>query len=286
MSSRRGLGRGLASLIPEEEVKPASGLQEVPHDQIVPNPHQPRGPLQDQELLELTASIQTHGILQPLVVRQDPAGGYQLIAGERRWRAAGLAGLTQVPVIVKDVAPREMLELALVENIQREDLNALEEAQAYQQLMEEFGLSQAAVARRVGKSRSSVANKVRLLGAAPAIREALLNANLTEGHARALLGLEGDEEQTAALQVVLKEELTVRQTEALVKHWRAGERKPTRAKPSPPPEIRALEERFQESLGTRVHLHTNEKGGGRVVIYYYSHEEFNALYQHLTGEPL
>ncbi|HEY88634.1 MAG TPA: ParB/RepB/Spo0J family partition protein [Thermoflexia bacterium] len=286
MNSRRGLGRGLASLIPEEKVKPASGLQEVPPDQIVPNPHQPRGPFREQELLELTASIQTHGIIQPLVVTQNPAGGYQLIAGERRWRAAGLAGLTQVPVIVKDVAPREMLELALVENIQREDLNALEEAQAYQQLMKEFGLSQAAAARRVGKSRSAVANKVRLLGAAPAIRAALLEAQLTEGHARALLGLEGDAEQTAALQVVLERELTVRQTEALVKRWRAGERQPTRAKPTPLPEVHALEERFQESLGTRVRLRTNEKGGGRVVIYYYSDEEFNALYQHLTGEQL
>ena len=287
MSSRRGLGRGLASLIPEQETQPTTGVREVPYDQIVPNPHQPRSPFRDQELVELTISIQAHGIIQPLVVTEDGADGYQLIAGERRWRAAGLAGLTEVPVIVRDAAPREMLELALVENIQREDLNALEEAQAYQQLMDEFGLSQAAVARRVGKSRSTVANKVRLLHAASSIRKALLAAQLTEGHARALLGLEEEQEQTAALQVVLEEDLTVRQTEALVKRWRNGKKKKAKPKPSQPsPEVRALEERFQESLGTKVRLHTKSKGRGRVVIYYYSDEEFNSLYQNLTGEPL
>ncbi|MEA3309330.1 MAG: ParB/RepB/Spo0J family partition protein [Chloroflexota bacterium] len=286
MSSKRGLGRGLAALIPEEVAEPAAGLREVPYDQIVPNPRQPRSSFRNQELLELTASIQAHGIIQPLVVTPHPTGGYQLIAGERRWRAAGLAGLAQVPVIVRDVAPSEMLELALVENLQREDLNALEEAQAYQQLLEEFGLSQATVAQRVGKSRSAVANKVRLLDAAPAIQTALLATQLTEGHARALLGLKGDAEQTAALQMVLKKGLTVRQTEDLVKQWHTTEESPARAKPASPPEVRALEERFQESLGTRVRLHANDQGRGRVVIYYYSDEEFNALYQHLTGEPL
>ena len=282
MSTRRGLGRGLASLIPAaEEQELSSGLREVPCDQIVPNPHQPRMPFRDQEVIELAASIQEHGIIQPLIVTRRPEKGYQLIAGERRWRAARLAGLSTVPVIIKEAAPQQMLELALVENVQRADLNALEEAQAYQQLLEEFGLSHTEVARRVGKSRVAVTNTLRLLQAAPAVQEALLEGGITEGHARALLGLETHAEQQAALQKVLRQRLNVRQTEALVQQLRKGEK--PRAAPSP--EVRALEERFQESLGTRVHLWTGRKGG-RIVIYYYSDEEFQALYHHLTGEEL
>ncbi len=284
MSPRRGLGRGLESLIPATEDE-TSGLKEVAHDEILPNPHQPRMPFRDQDLVELAASIQEHGILQPLVVTQRPEGGYYLIAGERRWRAAHLAGLTKVPVIVKDAAPREMLELALVENVQREDLNPLEEALAYEQLVEEFELSHTEVAQRVGKSRVAITNTLRLLQAAEGVRQALMEERLTEGHARALLGLETEEEQEMALQLVLQQELTVRQTEALVKKLRAGEKVAPRAKPAPTPEVRAMEERFQESLGTRVRLKTGRKGG-RIIIYYYSDEEFQSLYETLTGEDL
>ena len=284
MSPRRGLGRGLESLIPTTEEE-TSGLKEVAHDVILPNPHQPRMPFRDQDLVELAASIQEHGILQPLVVTRRPEGGYYLIAGERRWRAAHLAGLTQVPVIVKDAAPREMLELALVENVQREDLNPLEEALAYEQLVEEFELSHTEVAQRVGKSRVAITNTLRLLQAAEGVRQALMEERLTEGHARALLGLETEEEQEMALQLVLQQELTVRQTEALVKKLRAGEKVAPRAKPAPPPEVRAMEERFQESLGTRVRLKAGRKGG-RIIIYYYSDEEFQSLYETLTGEDL
>ncbi len=288
MTKRRGLGRGLEALIPTEEAEGVSlGMQEVPVEQIVPNPHQPRMPFRDQDLVELAASIQEHGIIQPLVVTRRPEGGYQLIAGERRWRSSRLAGLERVPVIVKDVAPQQMLELALVENVQRADLNALEEALAYQQLVDEFGLSQAEVARRVGKSRVAITNTLRLLQAAPEVREALLAGEITEGHARALLGLDSADEQVAALEVVCAEALNVRQTEALVQRVRAGEpvSQPKKAPPKPPPEVKALERRFQEALGTRVQLKTGRKGG-RVVIYYYSDEEFQALYQHLTGERL
>jgi len=283
MNQKRGLGRGLASLIPAEEVK--TGFQQVRHDSIVPNPHQPRSPFRDQDLLELASSIQEHGIIQPLVVTRRSEGGYQLIAGERRWRAARLAGLREVPVIIKEAAPQQMLELALVENVQRADLNPLEEALAYQHLVEDFGLSQTEVARRVGKSRVAVTNTLRLLQASPKVQAALAEHHISEGHARALLGLEVQAQQDAALRVVLEQEFNVRQTEALVQKIREGAQVPARPKPVTPPEVRALEERFQEALGTRVKLRAGRKGG-RVIIYYYSDEEFQTLYAQLTGQEL
>ncbi len=291
--ARRGLGRGLEVLIPGDDTSP-KGIQQVAIDEITPNPHQPRMPFREQDVVELAASIEEHGIIQPLVVtttaEQTSGQAYQLIAGERRWRAARLAGLTEVPVIIKDAAPREMLELALVENVQRADLNALEEAQAYQQLAEEFGLSHTEIAKRVGKSRSAISNTLRLLQGSEAMRSALLNEKISEGHARAVLGLPDSEVQDAALNIVLAKDLNVRQTEGLVKQWQASEeteaaQETKAAKSSPSPEIRALEDRFQEVLNTRVRLKPSKKGG-RVVIYYYSDEEFNALYQQLTGEDL
>ena len=281
---KSGLGRGLEALIPaaeEDAAAAAQGVTEVPLASITPNPHQPRAPIRDQDLVELAASIEEHGIIQPLVVTSAP-DGYHLIAGERRWRAARLAGLATVPVIVKEVAPSEMLELALVENLQRADLNALEEATAYRQLTEEFGLTQEQVARRVGKSRVAVANTLRLLKAARTVQEALLEGKISEGHARALLGLEQAEAQEAALKMVLKRELNVRQTEELVRRLlglRREERRPTREMS---PETRALESRFREALGTKVSL-TRRGEGGRVVIYFYSEEELNALYEHIVG---
>ncbi|MBN1921311.1 MAG: ParB/RepB/Spo0J family partition protein [Anaerolineae bacterium] len=283
MNQKRGLGRGLASLIPAEEAK--TGFQQVRHDSIVPNPHQPRSPFRDQDLVELAASIQEHGIIQPLVVTRRSEGGYQLIAGERRWRAARLAGLREVPVIIKEAAPQQMLELALVENVQRADLNPLEEALAYQHLVEDFGLSQTEVARRVGKSRVAVTNTLRLLQASPKVQAALAEQRISEGHARALLGLETQAQQDAALRVVLEQDFNVRQTESLVQKIREGAQVPAHPKPATPPEVRALEERFQEALGTRVKLRAGRKGG-RVIIYYYSDEEFQTLYAQLTGQEL
>ena len=282
---KTGLGRGLEALIPlaEEETAAPQGVTEVPLASITPNPHQPRAPIRDQDLVELAASIEEHGIIQPLVVTRAP-DGYQLIAGERRWRAARLAGLSTVPVIVKDVAPSEMLELALVENLQRSDLNPLEEATAYRQLTEEFGLTQEQLARRVGKSRVAVSNTLRLLKAARPVQEALLAEKISEGHARALLGLERASAQEAALKTVLKQELTVRQTEKLVQRLLGlrpenGEQRPAR---EISPETRALESRFREALGTKVSL-TRKGEGGRVVIYFYSEEELDALYERIVG---
>ncbi len=282
---RRGLGRGLEELIPTGDGE-AEGLRLVPIDAIRPNPHQPRTSMSQSSLTELADSIREHGVIQPLIVTRVPDGSYQLIAGERRWRASRLAGLEEVPVIVKEAAPQDMLALALVENIQRADLNPLEEALAFQHLVEDFGLSQGEVAQRVGKSRSAVANLMRLLSASAAVQQALLDGEITEGHGRALLGLASDELQAAALSRVLQKQLSVRETEALVRHMRAIEEAPAVPRREPEdPQIRALEERFCEALGTRVRLRHN-KQQGRVVIYYYSDEEFQALYQRLTGDTL
>ncbi len=283
---KSGLGRGLGALIPaaEEEVSVAPnlpGVIEIPIASISPNPHQPRAQIRDQDLVGLAASIEEHGIIQPLVVTAV-ADGYQLIAGERRWRAARLARLSEVPVVVKDVVPQEMLELALVENLQRSDLNPLEEAMAYRQLTEEFELTQDQVARRVGRSRTTISNTLRLLKAARAVQEALLEASISEGHARALLGLEQEEAQEAALKTVLKNGLSVRQTEQLVRRLLGQEPKEKKVAPETLPYTRALETRFREALGTKVNL-TRSGEGGRIVIHFYSEEELDAIYQHIVG---
>lgn len=280
---KTGLGKGLGALIPAAEQDSATatqGIDEVPLASITPNPRQPRSSIRDQDLVELAASIEEHGIIQPLVVTKSP-DGYQLIAGERRWRASRLAGLSNVPVVVKDVAPREMLELALVENLQRADLNSLEEAVAYRQLIDEFQLTQNQVARRVGKSRAAVSNTLRLLKAARGVQEALQETKISEGHARALMGLEQSEAQEAALKTVLKQGLNVRQTEELVRRL-LGVRREQKPPREIPPETRALEASFREALGTKVSLTRGDKGG-RVVIHFYSDEELDALYERIVG---
>ena len=304
---KRGLGRGLDALIPSSPPSAGEGdaiesgarsshtqtqgVMQVPLAAISPNPHQPRSPIRDQDLVELAASIEEHGVIQPLIVTRA-SDGYQLVAGERRWRASRLAGLDKVPVLVKDVAPREMLELALVENIQRSDLNPLEEAMAYHQLTDEFGLTQEQVARRVGKSRVAVSNTLRLLKATPAVQQALMNGKISEGHARALLRLTQETRQIAALDIVLKRGMNVRQTEELVRRWAKTERKTDETGDEPASEedllprayTRSLESRFRETLGTRVTLTRGEDGQGKLVIYFYSDEELNALYERIVGE--
>jgi ParB family chromosome partitioning protein len=278
VAGKFGLGRGLEALIPVGEE--TAGILEVPVEDIRPNPHQPRMLIRDDELVELALSIQTHGILQPLIVVRE-GDGYQLVAGERRWRAAKLAGLTTVPVIVKNLAPQQTLELALVENLQRKDLNPLEEAAAYRHLIEEFGLTHEEVAQRVGRSRVAVTNTLRLLKATDAVKEALLHGRIGEGHARALLALEDPEAQVAALRMVLRQGLTVRQTEELVgRMLQTRPRRPTAR--SAIPEIQALEDRFRQALGTRVQVRPGKKGG-RIIIYYYSEEELEGLYARLAA---
>lgn len=280
MAKKRGLGRGLAALIPsdstddwETKTKETPGLISLSVDEIHPNPMQPRTDIGEDQLTELAASITEHGIIQPIIVSQTD-DGYQMIAGERRWRAARIAGLEEIPAVVKEVTSQERLEIALVENLQRADLNPLEEASAYRQLMDEFGLSQDQVAERVGKSRSAVANTVRLLLLPSEIRDALVDNLLTEGHARALLPLPTEDSQVAAMRTVTKRQLNVRQTEEMVRRMLGETTK--RRKQTLPPEYEHVQEELRQALGTKVTL-TKGRKGGRVIIHYYSDEELDEL---------
>jgi ParB family transcriptional regulator, chromosome partitioning protein len=281
MSKRSGLGKGLEALIPTGQA-PAGAVAQIPVAAISPNPMQPRSAMDPDTLSELAASIREHGLLQPLIVTCQGPEQYQLIAGERRWQAARLVGLLTVPAIVKEATPQEVLELALVENIQRADLNPLEEASAYRQLVDEFGLTQEQVAQRVGKSRVAVTNILRLLRLPAEVREALAGGSISEGHARALLGLPTREAQLTALEVVLRKELSVRQTEELVRRLLAEPLQPEPRDP-PSPEAQALEQEFRDTLGTKVNLYRNRRGRGRLVIHFYSEEELQAIYDLIVG---
>lgn len=290
MSSRhRGLGRGLGALIPGAESR--SALIEVSVHDIEANPRQPRHELDAESLRGLAGSILENGVLQPLIVTEkspdEPGDGprYQLIAGERRWRAAMLAGLETVPVLLKEATPQETLELALVENIQRADLNPLEEASAYRQLIDEFGLTQEQVAKRVGRSRVSVTNSLRLLRLPDEIKAALLGKRISGGHARALLGLTDVELQLRVLRAIKKQGLSVRQTEEWVRRLAEGTQTRKRTSATPTAETRALEDRFRRSLGTKVSLYRSKRGG-RLVIHFFSEEELQALYDRIVGEGL
>jgi ParB family chromosome partitioning protein len=285
MSRKSGLGKGLDALIPpgEEFPPPGGGVLQVSTDDIQPNPRQPRTDIDAEGLKELADSIKEHGILQPLIVAKPKAGsGYLLIAGERRLEAARLAGLSRVPVIVRQADERQGLEWALIENLQRTDLNPLEAAAGYRQLAEDFGLSHEEIANRLGKSRTAVTNTLRLLRLPPAVRQALAEGVIREGHARALLALPSQQAQSAALQTVVKRELNVRQTEELVRRL-SGERRPSRPPPARPPEEIALEEQLSGSLGTRVTVKRGRRGGS-LVIRFYSDEELNAIVDRLLGD--
>jgi ParB family chromosome partitioning protein len=285
MTRRRGLGKGLDALLPAPggEVTPTGAVPEVPLGEIRPNPRQPRGPVDPEDLKELAASIRQHGVLQPLIVSRLGLGeGYLLIAGQRRLEAARLAGLTTVPVLIRQADEREHLELALIENLQREDLNPLEAAEGYRQLAEDFNLSHDKIAGLVGKSRTAVSNTLRLLKLSPAVQEAIRAGEISEGHARALLGLPSGQAQSAALQTVVRRALSVRQTEELVRRL-TGQRRTAPAPSKRTPEESDLEARLRQSLGTRVSLRRARRGGS-LVIHYYSDEELNALVDRLLRE--
>jgi len=277
MVKKTGLGRGLSALIPgDEDTLVEKGVLSVPLDYISPNPRQPRSVEGVEALQELTASVKEHGVLQPLIVtRSETPDRYILIAGERRLHAAKSAGLTEIPVIIREASDQERLELAIIENVQRADLSPLEEAEAYRQLAEDFHLSHEAIATQVGKNRVTVTNTLRLLKLPDSIKNALIEGRIAEGHARALLALPTTEGQTAALRSILSQELNVRRTEELVRKL-CGE-KPT-APPRKPvlPELTAIEERLRNSLGTKVNLRSNKKGG-TITIHYYSQEELETL---------
>jgi len=278
---QQGLGRGLAALIPQR-ANPA-GSVEIPIARIRPNPRQPRQRIGQAELETLAASIVAHGVLQPILVIET-IDGYQLVAGERRFRAAQLAGLERMPAIIRQLADRDQLELALVENLQREDLGPLEEAHAFRSLVDDFGMSQEDIAARVGRARSTVANTLRLLDLDPALQAALTDGSISEGHARALGGLTTDQ-QSRVVGTVVEQQLSVRQTEELVRRLREPRR--IIAASAPPrlePELERVEEDLRRALGTKVTL-ARSRRGGRIVIEYYSDEELTQLYDRLIGGP-
>ncbi len=276
-SHARGLGRGLGALIPRATV----GLREIAVDTIRPNPWQPRTNFDATELEELAQSIREHGVLQPVLVSQQSDGSYQLITGERRWRAVQLAGLPTVPAMVKEVTPQASLEMALVENIQRRDLNPLEEALAFRQLLEEHGLTQERLARRIGKSRVAVTNALRLLNLPEAVRQAVANGAISEGHARAILMADGEPRRLRLLARAVADHLSVRETEALARDMNAS--RVELPETPPDPDIERLEDAFRQALGTRVRL-LRGRHGGRLVIHFFSDDELQGLYEAIVGD--
>ncbi|MBX4187821.1 MAG: ParB/RepB/Spo0J family partition protein [Candidatus Doudnabacteria bacterium] len=258
---------------------PPSGhsLTEIPIDKISPNPWQPRKIFKQEYLQELANSIKEHGILQPLVVVPQPDGNYQIIVGERRWRASQLAGLSKVPVIVRDaMEEQQKLELALIENIQRHNLDAIEEAQAYQQLIDQYNLTQEEVAKKVGKGRTTVTNMIRLLNLPLKIQRAIADGGITEGHGRAILGLIGMEKQLALFDLVVSENMTVRQVEDRVREIMERPKQIKGQRPNADPELQAIETELRGKLGTKVRVQKNGDSG-RITIDFFSQEELNSF---------
>jgi ParB family transcriptional regulator, chromosome partitioning protein len=285
VARRSGLGRGLGALIPEDsEDELGASYQELPIDSIVPNPFQPREEFDEGGIASLADSIEQVGVLQPILVRPAADGGYQLIAGERRWRASQQAGLTTIPAIVKEIRDVSALEQAVIENLHRQDLNALEEAAAYQQLIDDFGFTQEQLAQRVGKSRPSVANTLRLLNLPPAIQGLLIDGRLAAAHARALLPVEDRADQQALAEAAVAEGWSVRQVEQAVKD-RANAPAPTTGpedRPEPgttrPAALLELEELLAGHLDTRVAVQTGAKRG-KIVIEYADLDDLERLYR-------
>lgn len=289
MARRPGLGKGLDALIPGGSTSTqstdltADQVREITITRIIPNPHQPRTEMNLDELQDLANSIREHGIIQPIIIKKtENKDQFILIAGERRLRAAKLAGLETVPVIFREASEQEQVELALIENVQRSDLTALETAEAYRQLAEDFNLSHDEIAKRVGKSRVAVTNTLRLLKLPEAVRASLAANEISEGHARAILGLNTPQAQIAVLETIKRLNYSVRQTEELVRKY-TGERKKRSVSLETSPEIKALEEKVRERLGMRVNIqHRGNKG--KLIIHYYSDEELNHLMDQLFEE--
>lgn len=276
----QGLGRGLAALIPQRSAG-ATGSIEIPLARIRENPRQPRLRMDDEALAALAESIRQHGVIQPILVTET-FDGYQLVAGERRVRASRLAGLERVPAIVRQLADRQQLELALVENLQREDLDPIEAARAYRQLIDEFAFSQEDLAARVGRARSTVANTLRLLELHQAVQDAIVEGQISEGHARALGGLPIDA-QPRALASILDGDLSVRQVEELVRRVREPRIVTTNGvEKTADPEVERVEEDLRRALGTKVRL-ARTRRGGRIVIEYFGDDELARIYQRLVG---
>jgi len=283
---RQALGRGLAALIPsagETATETAhrgpqgSGLRTLDIESIHPSSKQPRKHFDDVRLDELAESIRSQGIIQPLVVRVREGGGFELVAGERRWRAAQRAGLHQVPAVVREVAESQAFEMALVENLQREDLNPIEEAEGYQRLVAEFGYTKESLSARVGKDRSTVANALRLLKLPPAVRSMVVEGRLNMGHARALLGLESDPMIERVARQAVSRGLSVRQVESLVKRERETNDRPATPPTPPSPAARDLVHKLEQALGTKVKLVEATPKSGHLEVFYNSLDELDAV---------
>jgi ParB family chromosome partitioning protein len=287
---KRGLGRGLSALLPTTTVAPARGATDGPRtyfragiEELYPGPEQPRHHFDEPAMAELTDSIRVHGVITPLVVRPRSQGGFFIIAGERRWRAAQRAGVHDLPVVVQEVDSKGAFERALVENLQRADLGPIEEATAFQRLVDEFGLTQAQVAERIGKDQSTVSNAIRLLKLPPSVRQLVEDDRLAMGHARALLGLDDAAAIERAARIVVDKGLSVRGTEALVKKLRKPDRaRPRKAKIAKTPAVRDLEERLTKAVGGPVTITEDEPGkAGRIEIRYMSLDHLERLLDRL-----
>ncbi|MGI5852782.1 MAG: ParB/RepB/Spo0J family partition protein [Bacillota bacterium] len=283
---RGGLGKGLEALIPQMADDQSKTIT-VSIEDIVPNPFQPRKEFDPEKLRDLADSIQAHGLIQPLAVRKVNQQ-YQLIAGERRWRASKLAGLTTVPVVLIETDDRGLMEMALVENLQREDLNPLEAALAYRRLIDEFNLTQEEVAARVGRSRPAIANTMRLLSLPEPVQKAVATGEISEGHARALLGLKRPEDAIRLCQEISVQDLSVRATEQAVRNLESGVSRETKRKVVPPakkikdPDLGAIEDQIRLILGTHVRINgTNDRG--KIEIDYYSSEDLTRLLEKIAG---
>lgn len=289
----RGLGKGLDSLIPKvvteepreekkQEKETDSSEKLVRITKVEPNGSQPRRNFDEDSLMELADSIKQFGLLQPILV-QNRGDRYEIIAGERRWRAAKLAGLKEIPVIIRNLTDQEIVEISLIENIQREDLNPIEEAQAYKRLLTEFHLKQDEVAERVSKSRTAVTNSMRLLKLCDEVQQMVINEMLTTGHARALLAIEDPEEQYRVAQLVFDQKLSVREVEKLVKKLQKPEKPKKEVDGALELVYQSIEEKLKERLGTKVYISPKVNGSGKIEIEFYNHEDLDRLMEQLTG---
>ncbi|MDK2877734.1 MAG: ParB family transcriptional regulator, chromosome partitioning protein [Thermoanaerobacteraceae bacterium] len=270
--NKRGLGKGLSALIPMDD-KEQENVQDIKISEIKANKNQPRKKFDEEKIRELSDSIKEHGVLQPIIVRKKD-GGYELVAGERRWRAAQKAGIEKIPAIIKDLSDADVMEIALIENLQREDLNPLEEAEAYKKLIDEFGMTQEELSKRVGKSRSQIANTVRLLNLDEEIKKLISEEKLTAGHARALLAIEDKKERLKIAKKISESNMSVRETEETVK-IKTQEKKKNKNQEINPVFI-DITEKLQRALGTRVKVKGTEKRG-KIEIEYYSEDELERI---------
>ncbi len=270
---KKSLGKGLGALISNEATEDDSGIIELRINEIEPNAGQPRKYFDDEKLVQLSESIKQHGIIQPIIVRKDDSR-YTIIAGERRWRAAKLAGLSKVPVLVKEFTNKQVMEVALIENLQREDLNPIEEADAFLHLMNEFDMTQEQIAETIGRSRPAIANSLRLLGLSDEVKKYVVSGDLSSGHARTLVIIQEPEVQIKAAEYIIENKLSVRETEAYIK--KLFQNKTVKKKAIDNPDFKVVEDKLKNILGTKVKLQANNNRG-KITIEYYSNDELDRL---------